>query len=308
MTLLDQLNEAIFLTDGGAETSMIFHQGIDLPHFALFDQLKDEAGTERIRSYYDNYMTVARNHDYGFILESPTWRASGDWGKLLGHDADAMKAFNVKAIDLLHSIRDENDDLNMVISGCVGPRGDGYTIGDVMTAAEATDFHGAQVNSLFSAGVEMVCGQTMTYADEAIGVVEAAKAAGVPVAIAFTVETDGRLPSGQSLESAINQVDIQTDIGPLYYMINCAHPEHFDHVLAADSDWGTRIKGLRCNASKCSHAELDNATELDDGNPQEWGAYIADIVNRHPHISVLGGCCGTDHRHVAAAAAAVDAK
>jgi S-methylmethionine-dependent homocysteine/selenocysteine methylase len=137
----------------------------------------------------------------------------------------------------------------------------------------------------------------MTYVDEAIGVTRAAQDAVIPAAISFTVETDGDLPSGQALGEAIEEVDRATDSGPAYYMINCAHPTHFDSVLDG-GDWVGRIRGLRANASTCSHAELDEAEDLDDGDPQDLGARYGELRDRLPALNVVGGCCGTDHRHI----------
>ncbi len=96
----------------------------------------------------------------------------------------------------------------------------------------------------------------------------------------------------------IEAVDAATDRGPAYYTINCGHPTHFDGTLDPNAAWVKRLRGLRANSASRSHAELDNATELDAGNPTELGQQYADLLWRFPHISVLGGCCGTDHRHV----------
>jgi len=125
--------------------------------------------------------------------------------------------------------------------------------------------------------------------------------AGVPAVISFTVETDGRLPSGQPLVEAVEQVDLETDGGPAYFMINCAHPTHFEHLFEdPELAWTERILGLRANASTRSHAELDQAEDLDDGDPEDLGERYAQLRRHLPELRVLGGCCGTDHRHVTA--------
>jgi len=168
-----------------------------------------------------------------------------------------------------------------------------------MTADEAAAYHRAAIEVYAQAGADMITAITMTYADEAVGIVRAARAAGLPVAISFTVETDGRLPSGQALGDAIDAVDAATQDGPAYYMINCAHPTHFAEALATEARWLTRLKGVRANASKRSHAELDAAPDLDAGNPAELGRDYAALRRRLGHrLNVLGGCCGTDHRHI----------
>lgn len=296
---LPQLGNSLFLTDGGMETTLIFLEGFDLPSFAAFHLLRDEAGTEALRRYYRRHAEIARQQGAGFILESATWRASSDWGEKLGYSPEALDEANRKAIELLHELREEleSEHSPMVISGCVGPRGDGYDPGRVMTPAEAQSYHARQIKVLAEAGVDLVSAITMTNVPEAIGVTRAALALGMPVAISFTVETDGRLPTGDSLREAVEAVDRATGEGPAYYMINCAHPTHFADVLEGGG-WLRRLRGLRANASRCSHAELDQATELDIGDPIELGRLCRALRDRFGHITVLGGCCGTDHRHI----------
>lgn len=296
---LPQLDGGLFLTDGGIETALIFHQGLDLPLFAAFDLLKDDEGTEELRRYYRPYAELARAHGVGLVLEAPTWRASPDWARQLGHSLEELDAFNRKAIALMEELRAEyQDGQPIVISGCVGPQGDGYAPETTMTADEAEAYHAVQIGTFADTAADMVTAITMTYVDEAIGVARAARAAGVPSAISFTVETDGRLPSGQSLAEAIAEVDGTTGSAPAYYMINCAHPTHFEDVLAEGATWTARIGGLRANASTKSHAELDEAEELDEGDPADLGARHAALKGLLSNVTVLGGCCGTDHRHV----------
>ena len=297
---LPQLTGDIFITDGGIETTLIFHEGFDLPHFAAFDLLTHDTGTQALRKYYRSHAAIARDHGVGFILESATWRASADWGEKLGYGATDITEVNRRAITILAELREEfeTDATKVVVSGCIGPRGDGYNPETLMTEAEAENYHWHQVEAFNESGADMVTAITMTHTQEAIGITRAAQAAGLPVVISFTVETDGSLPSGQDLKDAIRQVDQATDDGPAYYMINCAHPEHFDDTLNDDDDWVTRIRGLRTNASRLSHAELDEAEELDDGNPAELGAQNKALRDRLSHLNVFGGCCGTDHRHI----------
>ena len=297
---LPQLSGDIFLTDGGIETTLIFNDGFELPEFAAFDLLNQEAGVEALRRYYKTYTDIAQSYGVGFILEAPTWRASLDWGQKLGYSPKALDNVNRQAIALLEDIRQEyeTEATKMVISGNIGPRGDGYVVEDLMTSDEAEGYHAIQIRTFSETKADMVTALTMTYAEEAIGVTQAAKAVGMPVVISFTVETDGRLPSGRTLKDAILQVDAATDNGPAYYMINCAHPSHFEDVLASGEPWVQRIRGLRANASRMSHAELDQAEELDDGNPLELGQQYFELTNLLNYLNVLGGCCGTDHRHI----------
>lgn len=296
---LPQLDGGVFLTDAGIETTLIFHDGQELPHFAAFHLLKDAEGTEALRGYFTRHARIARDNGTGFILESATWRSSPDWGEKLGYSPAQLDDVNRRAIDLMHALRAEFETARspMVISGCIGPRGDGYDPGRVMSAEEAQDYHSRQARIFAEAEADLVTAITMTNVSEAIGITRAAQAEGMPVVISFTVETDGNLPTRQSLKEAIGAVDEATGKGPAYYMINCAHPSHFAGVLESEA-WIQRLKGLRCNASRLSHAELDEAEELDDGDPVALGADYRALRARFPHINVLGGCCGTDHRHI----------
>jgi len=297
---LPQLSGGLFLTDGGLETTLIFHEGLDLPDFAAFDALKHEAGRDAMLEYFCTYASIARRQRVGFILESPTWRASQSWADTLGYSSEALAEVNREAIELLSDVRLEfgTGKSKMVISGCIGPRGDGYNPSSRMTADEAERYHATQIGTFSETEADMVAALTMNYVEEAIGVTRAAKSAGMPVVISFTVETDGRLPSGHTLKQAIDTVDEATDNTPAYYMINCAHPTHFMDALDADDAWSQRIRGVRTNASSKSHAELDEAESLDDGNPTELAGQCRELRNRLSNLNVFGGCCGTDHRHV----------
>ena len=297
---LPQIGEDLFLTDGGIETTLIFHEGYDLPDFAAFHLLNTADGEAALRKYFHTYAGLANRFGTGLILESATWRSSPDWGKRLGYSASALAGANRKAIQMLQEIRAdyEAQGTPMVISGCLGPRGDGYTPGKVVSAQEAETYHAEQIETFAGSPADMITAITMNYVEEAIGIARAAQKAGMPVAISFTVETDGNLPTGQTLKSAIKQVDAATSGYPAYYMINCAHPTHFEHILAEGGEWTERIRGIRANASHRSHAELNEAPDLDSGNPVELGKQYARLKRRLPHLNVLGGCCGTDHRHL----------
>ena len=264
------------------------------PHFAR------DGGPLALRRYYEPYAEIARARGVGIVLETATWRASRDWAERLGHGPEQLAELNRRAVRLLEELREdfEAEGAPVVISGCVGPRGDGYVVGEAMTVDEAEAYHSMQVGTFAETHVDLVTAITMTYADEAVGIVRAGRAAGLPVVISFTVETDGRLPSGQTLREAIEEVDARTDGAAAYFMINCAHPSHFEAVLEPGSAWTDRIRGLRANASKLSHAELDEAEELDEGNPEELASDYVALRTRLPELRVLGGCCGTDHRHI----------
>jgi len=307
--LLPQLEDRLLITDGGLETTLIFHEGIDLPLFSAFVLLADDEGTATLRRYYERYLAIAREHGLGILLESATWRASPGWATRLGYSEAELADLNRKAIRLLAELRDEHADVRpAVISGCVGPEGDGYAPAATLTAEEAQRYHTPQIETFADTEASLVTAITMTYAEEAIGIARAARAAGLPVAISFTLETDGRLPSGETLAAAIARVDRETGSEPAYYMVNCAHPTHFAHVVAEPAPWLERVRGLRANASRRSHAELDEAEELDEGDPEELAAEYLDLARTLRRLVVLGGCCGTDHRHVDAIAAAWTAR
>jgi len=297
---LPQLSDRLFLSDGGIETTLIFHDKLDLPYFAAFDLLDRPGGADTLRAYFERYARLAVEMKSGFILESPTWRASSDWGGKLGYSDADMADVNRRSIALMEAVRDsfQTPSSPMVISGCVGPRGDGYRAESMMSAAEAETYHARQIGAFADTEADMVAAITMTYPNEAIGVARAAKAAGMPVAIAFTVETDGRLPSGHGIGEAIGIVEDETGGAPAYYMLNCAHPTHFRHALDEGEGWTSKLRGIRANASTRSHAELDEASDLDDGDPVDLARRYADLRTLLPQLNVLGGCCGTDHRHV----------
>ena len=296
----------VMLSDSGMETDLIFHEGFDLPLFASFTMLDRPASTEALRNYYRRHLQVARDAHVGFLFEAATWRASIVWARQLGLDATGIADVNRRAVDLMVQLRGEAGDMEgpMVISGLVGPRDDAYNPAQLMSADEAESYHAAQIQTLAGTQADLATALTLAYAAEAIGIARAARTARMPVVISFTVETNGALPDGSSLGDAIAAADGATDSYPAYYGINCAHPSHFSAALDAGAEWTTRIKMIRANASRCSHAELDEAETLDDGNPEELGREYAEIRERFPQINVLGGCCGTDVRHMRSIAGA----
>jgi S-methylmethionine-dependent homocysteine/selenocysteine methylase len=299
-TALPQLGGDLFVTDGGIETTLIFHDGLELPDFAAYALLDRPDGEAALLKYFRAYGAIARRFGVGLILESATWRASRDWAARLGHTPAELARLNHAAVRLLEGLRGEVEEAGTrtVISGCVGPRGDGYNPTSLMSIEEAESYHAAQIGVFADTAADLVTAITMNYVEEAIGITRGARRAGVPAVISFTVETDGRLPTGDTLPAAIERVDAETAAYPVYYMINCAHPTHFERVLDGTQPWAQRVRGLRANASRQSHAELNEATVLDIGDPVELGREYAELKRRLPRLNVMGGCCGTDHRHV----------
>ncbi|CAF3596763.1 unnamed protein product [Rotaria socialis] len=297
---LPQLSNKFFITSGGMGTTLIFHEGMDLPFFASFIILKNEVRCEWLKNFYRKFVDIARKYDVGCILKTPTWRASPDWILKLGFAEQDVVDMNRKAIELLCDIRDEyeTEKCQIVINGCIGPRGDAYNLTTTMTVEEAQAYHAIQIGVLSQTKADMITAFTLNDPEEAAGMVKAANAVGMPIAISFTVETDGRLAGGKTLKEAIEFVDKVTQNSPIYYMINCAHPTSFEHVLMPDEPWTTRIHGVKGNASKKSHAELDGCKELDSGNPIEFGENNRALLGKLKNLNVFGGCCGTDYRHV----------
>lgn len=291
---------ATFMTDGGLETDLIFNKGIDLPEFAAFDLLKSNEGKQILKNYYRDYLHIARKKCNGFVLEAPTYRANPDWVVKIGYSSDDLQDIHNTALEVLEELRNdfEDDNFNVPISVCIGPRGDGYVPSKIMTAEQAEDYHSAQIKAVCNTNADLVSALTINYNDEAIGIVNAARNNDIPVVISYTVETDGNLPSGQSLQDAITSLDQVSDNYVSYFMINCAHPEHFKSVLNTDGSWKKRIKGLRANASTKSHAELDESETLDIGNKEQLAKDYCGLRSLLPNLSIIGGCCGTDATHL----------
>jgi len=294
--------ERLFIGDGGLETTMIFREGLELPEFAAFTLLGEAAGREALRRYYGEFIAIAAAHGTGFTLDTPTWRASNGWGEKLGYSAAAIADVNRDAVELAAEIRAgvEADGPPIAVCGTLGPEGDAYHPEAVLSGAEAEAYHAPQVEVFAAAGVDLIAAYTLTYAEEAIGMVSAAGAAGLPISISFTVETDGRLPSEEPLGEAIERVDAETAAATTYFMVNCAHPTHFAGVIERGGPWLDRLGGVRANASRRSHAELDEMDGLDDGNPTELADEYRALEPQLPALRVVGGCCGTDSRHIAA--------
>ncbi|WP_366524332.1 homocysteine S-methyltransferase family protein [uncultured Roseobacter sp.] len=244
---------------------------------------------------------VAAEHGLGCIIDTLTWMANRDRAAPLGYDTARLATLNQKAAALMCDLRNETDHDDVLVALCIGPSRDAYAKLDPMTVEAARAYHALQIGSVASTDIDLVNAYTFNQVEEAAGAVLAAKDCGVPIAVSFVVETDGRLDNGTGLEEAIDQVDAITGNSAAYFMVNCAHPDHFSHALTGHP----RLKGMVVNASRLSHAELDDASELDDGNPKELGVEVARLVHEYPKISVVGGCCGSDFRHMGEMARAI---
>jgi homocysteine S-methyltransferase len=298
MAPLPQLSGRPMVTDGGLETDLVYHHEVDLPDFAAFPLIDDDRGRELLLRYYGEYVDIARRAGAGLQLETPTWRASRDWGDRLGYSAAGLRRVNREAVEMLVQLRDRAGIEPLLVSGSLGPRGDGYVAGEEVDPDDAAAYHAPQIEAFAEAGADLVTVLTLTGTGEAIGIVRAARSAGLPVAVSFTVEVDGGLPDGTPLAAAVTAVD--ADAAPDYFMVNCAHPSHIAPGLAGGGDWRSRVVGIRANASASSHEELDAATELDEGDPVELARAQDALRSSLPNLTLVGGCCGTDARHVAA--------
>ena len=286
--LLNDIGDQIFLTDGGMETVMVFHEGIDLPQFAAFTLLDSDIGRAALTRYYTGFLDEAAAQRAGFLLDTPTWRASAGWGQVMGLAPEQIDAINRAAVALVQGVRAERPRQPILLNGVIGPHGDAYAPEQELSPEAAQNYHRRQVNVLAAAGVDLISAVTISSHGEAIGIAMAAEAVDQPVTLSFTVETDGRLINGMSLADAIHRTDDATDAAPLWYGINCAHPEHFRDIL--HGDWTARIGSVRANASRRSHAELDQSTELDDGDVAELAQQYHQLLHILPWLHVLGGC------------------
>ena len=300
MSRIDRLMSAAapWPADAGLETVMIFLEGLDLPHFASFLLLDTATGQAALTRYFDHFLALARAGGTGFVLDTATWRANMGWAGAMGMDGAAIRSANLRAVEFAKAYRTRHEDeaLPILVNGVVGPAGDGYRADQALTAAAAEQLHGFQVQALADGGADMISAITMTYPAQAIGIARAAKSRGLPHVLSFTVETDGHLPNGQPLQQALAETEAETGGSALFYMVNCAHPEHFARDLSGPMR--SRIGGIRANASRQSHAELDESTSLDDGDPVEFGHFYAAFGRSLPNLRLVGGCCGSDHRHV----------
>ena len=289
------------VTDGGIETDLIHRRGATLDEFAAFPLVETVDGRAMLRGYFDGYAAIASSRHRGLMLESPTWRASPDWGALLGYTTDDLTRVNIAAIDFMKELRRAYTDAvgDIRISGTIGPRRDGYSPSDALEPAEAAAYHRPQIAAFATAGADLTTAYTITHVGEAVGIVRAARQEGLPVAVSFTVETDGRLASGDSLADAVARVDEAA--APDYFLVNCAHPRHIEAALDVAGEWTRRIAGTRANASTAGHDDLDEAVARGDGTPGEFAEAQRRLMALLPHLSIVGGCCGTDARHVAAA-------
>ena len=297
---LPQLGDRLFLTDGGIETTLIFQEGWELPEFAAFHLLKTSNGEAALRKYFRTYAEIATRLGTGLVLKSATWAGPASTGE--GKSATAPTNSSTRTGAQSGSSRR--------FGTSSAPNGLRWWSVDALVQRETAMFRASRCRRVKRSplcaadrGLRELSGRrgvrgAMNYVEEAIGVVQAARRAGMPVAISFAVETDGFLPTGQTLKSAVEHVDAETSGYTSSFGINCAHPSHFEHALAGHDRWLQRIGALRANASSKSHAELNESTELDSGDPVGLAEDYGRLKKQLARLNVMGGCCGTDHRHI----------
>jgi S-methylmethionine-dependent homocysteine/selenocysteine methylase len=284
----------------GNETWLQYVDGFELRHFCAFELLDDPRGRVCMTDYHRKIVEAAVANGFGVINEGIHYRASRDWGALIGYSRDGLEEINIRGIEFYRDFAREygSPETPMIVGGCIGPRGDAYETGRLPDAAEAEDYHSEQIATFMKAGADMVTAATFSGVEEAIGLTRAASAAGMPVAVSFFARTKGgRLEGGETLEEAIAAVDAATDNVPLYYMVNCSHPAEFEPGLTP-GDWTQRLGGFMPNAVAMETLTLCSLGHLEDGDPKELGGQMADLAKRYPHVNVWGGCCGTDGRHI----------
>tara|TARA_R110002074_G_scaffold203294_2_gene371174 strand:+ start:1454 stop:2410 length:957 start_codon:yes stop_codon:yes gene_type:complete len=296
---LPQLAGHDMTTQGGTWTWLQYVDGFELKHFCGFDLLNDPRGVVALRDYHRKIIEAVIPFQFGILLEGIHYRASRDWGKLIGYSREGLKEINIRGVEFYRDLANEyeSDSNPIPISGVIGPQGDAYDTGITPEAAEAEDYHSEQIETLKQAGADLITGATFSGVEEAIGITRAAKALEMPIVISFITNSDGRLDGGETMREAVEKVDAATNNAPAYYMINCGHPTEFESALE-EKDWTKRLGGFMPNAVAMEKLSLCSLGHLEDGNPEELGIQMGEIATRFPHIHVWGGCCGTDSRHL----------
>ncbi|WP_299367754.1 homocysteine S-methyltransferase family protein [uncultured Tateyamaria sp.] len=291
---LPHLSSERYLLWEGNGTDLIFNRGVDMPGFASFPLLANPDTRAVLAQQLTEFLRLAQDLGRPCIVGTHTWQANPARAGRLGYSRAALDDINREAALFLRETVAASGNNRVLCSGLVGPRDDPYADAIPMGVEEARVYHTPQIAQFQGAGLDFIGAFTLNKPKEAAGLAVAAREAGLPVVLSLVVETDGRLANGQTLDDAIAEIDRLSDTAPAYFMVNCAHPSHIAPGLTGNP----RLRGLIVNASRCSHAELDEATELDAGDPAELGREMAALLADNPHVRVFGGCCGTDLRHI----------
>jgi len=298
-TFPPQKEGCLYLTEGGTETELMYKHGFELPHFAMFPLLDNPKAVSKMREMFRSYLDVAAKHEFSALMGGLDYRASPDWGELLGYSPASLSDANLQSIEFLREVAmDYSSQIpEILIQGLIGPRGDAYERNETITENEAEDYHAVQLETLKKADVDSALAITFNNIPESVGVARAAAEIGVPLGISLTLDSNSKLRSGPSLAEAITIIDKETDQSPAYFLINCSHPLEYELAIEP-GDWVKRIRGVRPNASKMEKIALCKIGHLEEGDPEELGTLCGDLARRYPHMDIWGGCCGTWDNHL----------
>lgn len=290
----------IYLTEGGQETEVMYRHGFELPEFAMFPLLDNPAALNVMREMYQRYLDVAARHGCVALMGGLDYRASPDWGRKIGLSDQQLADYQQRAIAFLRDVAAPyvGQLPGVMFVGCIGPRGDAYSLNQTMTEEEAEEYHSFQLAGLKAAGVDLAMAMTFNNVPEAVGIARAAARADLPLEISFTLDSNHRLKSGPSLKSAIETVDfLAGEDRPDFYGINCSHPLEFSPALEPGT-WTRRIRSLRPNAAMMDKQSLCALGHLEEGDPVSLGSLMGMLARGHPHVDMWGGCCGTWDKHL----------
>jgi homocysteine S-methyltransferase len=304
-----RLENKFYLTEGGTETEILYKWGYELPEFAMFTLLENAEANECVLGMYRRYFDVAEAYGTGILVTGHDYRASPDWARKLGYSLKGLTEMQHRTIQFLTDIRAEYEGRvsDVYVSGCIGPRGDAYGTGGGISEAESEDYHSVQLSNLVETDADMAIAQTFNNIPEAIGVVRAATAIGIPIGVCLTLTTDALLRSGPTLKEAVETIDDRTGGAAAWFGTNCSHPVEFEPAISEAGAWAERLRYIRPNATQMEKIALCKLGHLEDGDPVELGHQIGDVARRFPNADILGGCCGTDERHLGEIAKNVNA-
>lgn len=289
----------LYLTEGGTETEVIYRHGHELRDFAMFELMNKPEAVRDMENMYRRYLDKAAQYGFSALMSGFDYRASPDWGAKLGYSAEGLREMQHKCIDFLRGVSRAYEDQieRIAIAGCIGPKGDAYSLNRDITAEEAEDYHATQCETLRDCGVDLIWAATINNIPEAVGISRAAARVGLPVNMSFTLDSSHKLKSGPSLKEAIEATDTEAGAArPDSYGINCSHPLEFEPALEP-GDWARRLRSLRPNAAKMDKVSLCKLGHIEEGDPEELGQMMGDLAKRYPDIDIWGGCCGTWDKH-----------
>lgn len=295
-----RLEGKFYLTEGGTETEILYKWGFELPEFAMFPLLDNPKADQVIRDIYRRYFDAAEKHQTGLLILGHDYRASPDWGAKLGYTTEGLADMQRRTIEFLDDVRREyvGRVSDVYIAGCIGPRGDAYGTGGDISEEEAEEYHSVQLTTLKSTQADMAIAVTFNNVPEAVGVIRAAHRIGIPIGVSLTLTTEGVLRSGPTLREAIEVIEEKTNGSAAWYGTNCSHPLEFASALADEGPWLERLRYIRPNAVKMEKVALCKLGHLEDGDPVELGEQMGEVASKFPSADILGGCCGTDERHL----------